>query len=183
MKNKDVNKLVKQLQAGNEEAFDKLYDEFKNLVFYIVMNILRDRHLSEELTQDVFLRMYQNIDKYTLDTNFKAWLVKMAKNLAINELKKQKHELGYDETIISSVNKEDFKTFEFIDSLKKILTEDELEVIVLYYVYNLNNREISEALNKSINTVLWLHSEAKKKLSKYYERGNRKWEKKSYANY
>lgn len=173
MKKRDISKLIKELQAGSEAAFDLLYEEFKNLIFYIVMSILKDRHLSEEVTQDVFIRMYQNIDKFTLGTNFKAWLVRIAKNLAINELKKQKRELVYDEKIISSVNQEDFKTFEFIDSLKQVLNNDELEVIVLYYVYNLNNREISEILDKSINTVLWLHRGAKQKLKKLYERGKR----------
>ena len=72
MKKRDISKLIKELQAGSEAAFDLLYEEFKNLIFYIVMSILKDRHLSEEVTQDVFIRMYQNIDKFTLGTNFKA---------------------------------------------------------------------------------------------------------------
>lgn len=174
MKKNQINKLVEDLKNGSEEAFDLLYEEFKNLVFYCVMTILKDRHLSEEVTQDAFIRMYQNIDKFKSGTNFKAWLVRIAKNLAINEYNKRKLEVEYNENIVLDKTDVDYKTFEFIDSLQQFLTPDECDVIVLRFVYDLKNREIAEALDKPLGTVLWLYQEAIKKLKNNYERGNNK---------
>lgn len=174
MKKNQINKLIYDLKHGREEAFDLLYEEYKNLVFYCVIMILKDRHLSEEVTQDAFIRMYQNIGKFETGTNFKAWLVRIAKNLAINEYNKRKFEVEYNDDIVLDKTDSDFKTFEFIDSLKQFLSPEECEVIILYYVYNLKNREIAEALDKPLGTVLWLYQSAIKKLKNNYERGNNK---------
>lgn len=169
---KNLDKVIEDLKQGDEAAFDIIYDNFKDLVFYIIISILKDRSTSEEVMQDTFLRMYNNIHRYESSTNFKAWLLKIAKNLAINEYHRKKIDIAYDDNLVNEINVENNQAFELIKTLEIYLEKDELEVVILYIVYNMKHREIADFLEKPLGTVLWLYNKGIKKLKQNYrERG------------
>ena len=80
--------MIKRLKNHDEEAFDYCYDTYKNLVYFQIIKVVKNRELTEELVQDTFLKMYQNIEKFD-GKFFKAWLLKIANNTAISELRKK----------------------------------------------------------------------------------------------
>ncbi|MCK9537475.1 MAG: sigma-70 family RNA polymerase sigma factor [Bacilli bacterium] len=171
MRNEDnINLIVQKLKTGSEEAFDIIYNTHKDLVFFVIISILKDWQLSEEIMQDTFLRMYNNIDKY-YSHNFKAWLLTIARNLAINEYNKRKLSVEYNDNISNEICVENKNTYDLIKDLKMFLDDDEFEVVILYIVYNLKHREIAKAMNKPLGTVLWLYRKALRKLkNNYYNR-------------
>lgn len=164
----NINRIVEELKAGSEEAFDKIYYAYKDLVFFVIISILKDRSLSEEVMQDTFLRMYNNIHKYNRK-NFKAWLLRIARNLAINEYRRRRETLEYDDNILSDNYYEHNRTYDLMKDLKVYLDGDELEVVILYIVYNLKHREIAEVLDKPLGTILWLYRKAIRKLKENYK--------------
>ncbi|MFI6403615.1 RNA polymerase sigma factor [Streptomyces sp. NPDC050548] len=79
--------LVARARAGDREAFATLYFEHYHLVYGFLLIRTRNRHLAEDLTQEVFIRALRRIDVFTWQgTAFAAWLMTIAKNLYLDEL-------------------------------------------------------------------------------------------------
>ncbi|MER6208207.1 sigma-70 family RNA polymerase sigma factor [Streptomyces sp. NPDC001073] len=79
--------LIARARAGDREAFASLYYEHYRLVYSFLLVRTRNRHLAEDLTQEVFTRALRRIDGYVWQGSaFAAWLVTIAKNLYLDEL-------------------------------------------------------------------------------------------------
>ncbi|MER5200246.1 RNA polymerase sigma factor [Streptomyces sp. NPDC002755] len=79
--------LIARARAGDREAFATLYYEHYRLVYSFLLVRTRNRHLAEDLTQEVFTRALRRIDGYVWQgTAFAAWLITIAKNLHLDEL-------------------------------------------------------------------------------------------------
>ena len=89
----DVNKkIINKLIEKDNDTFELVYYEYKDLVYFVAFSILKNHNDSEEIVQDVFVKMLKEIEKFD-GRFFKAWLLKITKNLAINKYR--------------SINKED----------------------------------------------------------------------------
>lgn len=160
------NLIVKGLKLQNEKAFDEMFYKYKNLVFFVIDSIVSNRETSEELLQDSFLDAYNKIDSFKEGTNFKAWLLRIAKNKAINYYNKDRKEI-IDEDLIYSTKQEEDNVEELYHDLRQILSEDEFTVLIMSAVYDVTHKDIGAYLNKPTGTISWLYQEAKKKAKKY----------------
>ena len=160
--------MIKRLQDHNEDAFDYCYDMYKNLVYFHIIKIVKNKELTEELVQDTFLKMYQNIDKFD-GRYFKAWLLKIAGNLAISEMRKNNVTIEYNDNVISQEVIDTFSHNDLMSDLKRILTDDEYLIVVYRIIYNVKTKEIAETFNMPIGTVGWKYNEAMKKANKYFK--------------
>ncbi|NLY42521.1 MAG: sigma-70 family RNA polymerase sigma factor [Clostridiaceae bacterium] len=86
--------LIKKAALGDEEAFSKLIENYKNYVFAIILNFVRDYDEVENIAQEVFIQVYVSLPGYDHD-NFKGWIGRIAANKSIDFLrrKKSKHKL------------------------------------------------------------------------------------------
>lgn len=163
------NQLVNDLYTHDEQAFQEIYNKYYWLVFDVINKKVKNYDLSKEITQDAFLKMWNNISQYQKNTNFKAWFLTIAKNLAIDHIKEitaQRLQLIIDDELVKNISKFDEKIqIEFQIDLKKILNELEYKVIGLTTIYHLKRREVAESLNKPLGTVLRVHNEASKKIN------------------
>lgn len=167
MTSKELNALVKQLQKGNMSVFDAIYYETKSLVYYTILQILKDRSLAEDLMQDTYLKCIEKIHSFKATHSFKSWVVTIARNLALNEYNRRKRELRFDinddEYIFGSVkstSEQQLIIEEMLDSLKP----EEQEIVVLHVVGDLKHREIAKLLNKPLGTITWIYNQAINKL-------------------
>jgi RNA polymerase sigma-70 factor (ECF subfamily) len=92
VKNKDLEKLLNTFKKGSEQAFDRLYEETKIPVYYTILSIVKDESLAEDLMQDTYIKMINQLDKYQKKGQFLAWLKTIARNTALNEYNKRKKE-------------------------------------------------------------------------------------------
>ncbi|MCK9470466.1 MAG: sigma-70 family RNA polymerase sigma factor [Bacilli bacterium] len=158
---------IKQLQQQNQEAFEYIYDQYFNLVSYVIFTIVGDTEVTKELVQDSFLKMWNNIDKFRLNTNFKAWLLTIAKNTAKDYLRTKKEYLLLVDEVES--NQDHMSIFsEFDLDAKQVLNDFEYNVVALTIVYNLKRREVADVLEKPTGTISRVYSEAIKKLKDFY---------------
>jgi RNA polymerase sigma-70 factor (ECF subfamily) len=81
--------LVRLSQRGDERAARELVHRFERPVFSIVYRMVRDRELAEDLSQDVFVRTFNNLDRYDRSYRFSSWLFKIAYNLTVDHLRKR----------------------------------------------------------------------------------------------
>lgn len=78
------------VSRGDERAFETLYDRYEKGIYTFCYGFMRDRQRAEDLAQETFLRMFRNAFRYRPVARFSTWIYRIAANLCINELKKQR---------------------------------------------------------------------------------------------
>ena len=76
----DDNELIQKFQNGDEKAFDQLVRNNVNNVFGFFMKVTRDEMSAEDLTQDVFMKLYKNLKNFRHDSNFSTYLYRINSN-------------------------------------------------------------------------------------------------------
>ena len=85
----DIAALAKQ---GRESAFRELVRRYERPVFSLIFRMVRDREIAEDLAQDTFIKVLNNIDRYRPEFKLSSWLFKIANNVAIDHLRKRQLE-------------------------------------------------------------------------------------------
>ena len=78
----DDNELIQKFQNGDEKAFDQLVRNNLNKVFGFFMKVTRDEMSAEDLTQDVFMKLYKNLKNFRHDSDFSTYLYRINSNTA-----------------------------------------------------------------------------------------------------
>lgn len=161
-----LDKVIKNFINGDASAFDEIYRQTQKSVYYVALSVLRDKHLAEDVMQTTYLRVLKNIQSYTIGTNASAWIVKIAKNEALNLKKARMREEAvdeYDNLTLFGVSKPD-EYGELIDLAKRILDDDEFSILMLVTAAGYKRKEIGQMLDMPIPTVTWKYNNALSKL-------------------
>lgn len=152
-----------------QSHFEKLYHENKTLVFNLVLNYLQNTEDAEEITQDVFVKVYNSLENFNQKSSYKTWIYRITINQCLDYLKqknsqkrffifgkKSSNEAEYINTAtfehpgIIMENQEDAAIlFEVINSL----TENQKTAFLLAKLDGLSNPEIAEIMQLSISSV------------------------------
>lgn len=82
------DQLIAELQAGNEKAFERIYQLYSESTYGIIFSITKDSDISEELLQDVFLKIWNNASSYNPQKGrFFTWVLNIARNASIDKLR------------------------------------------------------------------------------------------------
>src|SRR4026209_301614 len=79
--------VLRKAQRGDERAFSIIVRTYEQPVFNYVLRLTGDRSLSEDLTQEVFLRVFQGLPGFSLRSRFTTWLFQVTKNRVLDELR------------------------------------------------------------------------------------------------
>ncbi|MCY6369911.1 RNA polymerase sigma factor [Clostridium ganghwense] len=162
MKENDL--IIKKAANGDDEAFRIIVEQYKNLVYAVCKNIVKDPHEAENLTQETFLQVYKSLHKYEYK-GFKNWIGRIAVNKSIDYKRrlasKQENEIKYiDEMECLPDNKALIQDRLIQEERKRevICYCNELplkykSVIKKFYIQNKSYKEIAAEENISIKTV------------------------------
>lgn len=168
MKQETLNETLISIQNGNESAFDALYDNSKDILFYNILSIVKDRSLAEDLLQDTYLKILHNIHSYKANSNPIAWMLTIARNLSFNEYKRRKKDVFFDndhqDNLLGSTHNDSIEQNPLIHTMYQVLKPKEIELIVLHVINGLNHKEIAKIVKRPLGTVLWQYQKALKKL-------------------
>ncbi|MBD3300793.1 MAG: sigma-70 family RNA polymerase sigma factor [Candidatus Moranbacteria bacterium] len=166
--------LVELAQKGSEEAYEELYNQYFTPIYRYVFVSVRSREETEDLTQTVFIKIFDNLDKVKrIGKSPAAYFFKIARNLIIDYLKKKKDLIPDEADYLS--RKVDTKT-DFLNELNKkdeignlikmldSLSESQREVIELKFIKDLNNKEIAYITGKNEAAIRKIQSRAILKL-------------------
>lgn len=154
----ELHSIFIGIKDNNELAFNKLYEKYRKLVYAVTFSILKNKENSEDLVQNIFIKLWK-MEKDKLPTNNEAsWLYSITKNETLNFLRSKKEEINIDE--IYYIANEDKELNEIIekDAYNKIisrLNKEEQEIISLKILSNLSFKEISLMLNMPVGTIQW----------------------------
>lgn len=144
--------LIDALKRGNERAFDKLYEMYYRLVYYIISKYINDIRIIEELVNDVFMKVYTSIDSFDNSKPFKVWISIIAKNTAINSYNRLKKEnVIYSDEYINSLPQEYKNSIEIEEFLNKFLDDEEKSIVerIVFFDYKFKEVAIEMGLNQS----------------------------------
>ena len=170
--NKKLIKAIEKFKNGDTSAFNHIYEQTNRLIYYTIYPIVKDHALAEDIMQNVFIKIYENIDSYTERNSPKAWIVTIARNLAINEYNHKKREVIVDiDTIDYLDNTEETKETPLIDLAEEHLEEDEFIIVMLCICEGYKRREVAEITGLSTSGVAWKLHNALEKLKSITEGG------------
>lgn len=170
--------LVEQLKEGSKEAFDELYEKYKNLAFrtaYLITGSLAD---SEDIVQDTFVKVWMHSKELHNNAGFKAWLMQILVRTAYRAAKKKKREFPDEETVSRMEDRTE------PSSLDKVLQLEEAEklqasvkalpvrlktVVILFYYDQFSVKEIAGMLGIMEGTVKSRLHTARKSMKKALE--------------
>jgi len=122
--------------------------------------------------QTTYMRVLKNIQGYTLGTNASAWIIKIAKNEAINVRKVRMREQYVDEyenhTVFGISEPDTYG--ELIDLAKRLLADDEFSILMLVTACGYKRKEIGKMLDMPISTVTWKYKNALLKMRNALEK-------------
>jgi len=155
--------LVRRARKGDVNAIGELYDRHHRRIFRYVWSHVRDQHLAEDLTGEVFLRMVTGLANYRLKgVPFQAWLYRIAHNLTVDHHRKAgRHELVplYHADELSEGGNSPFEIVEHRLTAEQVqhalggLDPLQHEVVTLRFLVGLSLRETAQTLGKTIAAV------------------------------
>ena len=178
MKNIDTE-LIQQILNGNQDSFTTLVKKYQKQVHAFAWWKLGDFHLAEEITQDTFLKVYQELWTLKDPNRFAAWLHAIVRNCCLACLRKTKLSIESLDTMLETEKERVFysrhlekereelaneKRHEVVRLLLKKLPENEHTVITLHYLGDMRCEEISEFLEVPLNTIKSRLHRARKRL-------------------
>lgn len=166
-----LDKLMKRIIKGDKSAFEELYKQTRQSVYYVALGILRDRALAEDVMQVTYLNILKNADKYRPGTNASAWIIRIARNEALNLKKSRSREQYVDERendgMFGAYHPDDYGTL--IDLARRTLSEDEFTIVMLVTTGGYKRREIAKMFNSPTSTITWKYNAAIAKIRKSLE--------------
>lgn len=160
-----LNTLLLQVREGDEQSFATLYEETYKGVFSFIYSYVQNYHTAEDLSQDTFIKVKTNADKYRTNDNAAAWILQIAKNTALDYLRKRNRDNSCElNENLSDAREEGTGEMYMHDLLNRSVSGDERQILLLHLLYGYKNREIAEIMGLPLGTVLWKYNRAIKTL-------------------
>ena len=154
--------ILRRAQRGDERAFSIIVRAYETPVFNYVLRLVGDRALAEDLTQEVFLRVFQGLPKFSLRCRFTTWLFQVTKNRVLDELRAKERRpltpVNLDDAPQLEVLDQPAERVEAIDALWRAidgLPVDLKMALLLRDVVGLSYNEIADSLEVTLATVKW----------------------------
>lgn len=146
-----ISQAVARAKAGDSDAVRFLYTTYSGNVYGYVRSILRDDHDAEDVTQHVFAKLITAIGKYDdRGVPFFVWLLRMARNAAIDHLRSQQKVTPVDTVFdLTTPQIQNFDGPILVRDALRALPEDQREVMVLRHMLGLTPGEIAQRLGKT----------------------------------
>jgi RNA polymerase sigma-70 factor (ECF subfamily) len=154
--------LVTLLRVQPADGIAALYDRYGRLVFSMALRVVQDRGAAEEITQDVFMRCWRNLDRYQPSQgSLASWLLSITHNRAIDELRSRRgkdarREISDDELQPRAAIDPGFDEALLRGEIRQallLLPTAQRDVIELVFWNGLTRREIAERLRLPLGTV------------------------------
>jgi RNA polymerase sigma-70 factor (ECF subfamily) len=154
--------VLRKAQRGDERAFSIIVRTYEQPVYNYVLRLTGDRSLSEDLTQEVFLRVYQGLPSFSLRSRFTTWLFQVTKNRVLDELRAMERRpravVALDDVPPLEVVDAPVERSEAIDAVWRAveaLNPDLKMSLLLRDIVGLSYSEIAETLEITLATVKW----------------------------
>ncbi|WP_366924665.1 RNA polymerase sigma factor [Metallumcola ferriviriculae] len=172
MSHRDDEEIINQCLAGDKEVFSLLVDRYKKPMVMYIYGMVKNYEEANDLTQETFIKVYKNLWKYNSQHKFSSWLYQIAKNTALDFLRKSK-EIPTEQSFLSEFESDrgnpeetayrDETRSEIIKAMDA-LPSHLRAILALHHLNGLSYAEISKTLGLPNHTVKNRLFQARKKL-------------------
>ena len=168
---KQFHACMKKIKAGDKSALHEIYEKYIGYIYSVVFQVVLNREDAEDITSEFFIKLWKLADTYRSGNGHKAWMATIARNMAIDLLRKNKREV-LTEDFVDSISENaspddvegevlaDMGLKEALDTLKP----GEREIVNMKIMGELTFQEIADILKQPMGTVTWRYQNAIKKL-------------------
>jgi RNA polymerase sigma factor (sigma-70 family) len=183
--------LIVQLQQGDGQAFTKLVDQWQDMVFNTAVGIVQNEDDADDITQDVFIQVYQSVSSFKGESKFSTWLYRIVITKSLDHLKKKKRKkrFGFVQSLFGNNSDEEIHPTEFnhpgvlIENKERAaelfnamqqLPDNQRIAFTLHRLEGQKHQEIAAIMNLSVTAIESLIARAKGNLRQllkdYYEK-------------
>lgn len=166
-----------KIRHGDKQGLQEIYEGYIGLIYAIVKDVLKNKESAEDVTSDFFIKLWDKADYYRSGAGHKTWMTTIARNMAIDYLRKygkeEASELleeieqpsvpGQDVGWESPVEQEVLADVTITEALS-ILQENEKQIMNMKILGDMTFQEIAKSLQIPLGTVTWRYQNAVKKL-------------------
>lgn len=171
MEEKQFSACMERMKSGDRNALHEVYEAYIGYIYTIVLQTVSNREDAEDVTSEFFMKLWRLADTYREGNGHRAWMAAIARNMAIDFLRKTRREVlteDFTDTVTEnasdvSVEQEviaDISLRQALDTLKP----GEREVVHLKIMGEMTFQEIADALNIPLGTATWRYQNAIQKL-------------------
>ncbi len=178
-------RLITAILGGDDSAFSHLVTRHKHRIFGLVSRFARDNHELEDICQDVFIKAYENLEKFRNEAPFEHWVTKIAVRACHDMLRSRRHEknsqllddLKFElRDTAELARRQAREARELLSWALRFLKPDESMVIVLMELEEMTVRETAELTGWSEANVKVRAFRARQALKSILEKQNVKWQ-------
>ncbi len=172
-------RLVEEVRAGNRDAFRELVLRYEKKLFRVIHRFVRNDALAEDLAQETFIRIYENLDQFDLSRRFGPWLFQIGVNLTLDYLRKKKRrgatslfsEISPDKTVNpgSADPRERQDISEEVQRVLQDIPEKYRTVLVLRDLEHFTSAEVAAIVNRKEATIRWRLAEARNRFKELWK--------------
>jgi len=176
MRDEALEATVERCRAGDERAWEDLVDATADDIFRMAVSFTRHRAEAEDLTQEVFLKLWQNLPRYVAASSFRAWAFRVARNLFVDAYRRAREQRratwvdpefletlpGGDDPHTNAVRRQ---RLEMARSALEGLPEDLAQLIMLRDFADWSYEELAEELAIPVGTVKSRLNRARRELA------------------
>lgn len=174
---------IEEVISGNKDGLHRIYTAYIRLIYAIVYEVLKNKEDAEDITSEFFIKLVRTASSYERGRPHKAWLSTIARNMAIDAVRKRNRAINesafesdlqntnsiIDEAMVneaSDASSVENKSILVQDMRKAMetLSDKEREIVQMKLIGDMKFREISEVLLEPMGTVTWVYNQAIKKL-------------------
>lgn len=169
MDNRQFEENVSQICRNNKDGLQRIYEDYGPLIYSVVLEILQNRADAEDVASEFFIHLWDIAPTYRPSKGHRAWMLTIARNMAIDYMRKRKKENLTAEIPDYLQPGEEFPEDRVCHKISleqslKLLKEEEREVVNLKIMGELTFKEIAAILKKPQGTVAWCYRTAIQKL-------------------
>ncbi len=176
MTDREFDMAAEMIVRGDRNGLKAIYDAYAKQLYTVIEGIVKNPHDAEDLTADLFMKLWDTASQYRSGNGHKRYLTVMARNIALDFLRKsrrQSFDIDDDEkemTVADGQNvEEDVSAQMSFAQALSALNPRQRQIVDMHIGMQMTLKEISEALEMPMGTVAWNYRTAIEKLKKTYE--------------
>jgi len=163
-------RLAKLARTGDRRAFAELVDLYKDKIYHHAYRMLGNRQEAEDVSQDTFLRLYNNLHRYDETQKFSTWIFRICTNLCIDRLRKRRPTYSLDAEVTDGEGNDYYammpsdedtpekqvivsETQQSIRKAVETMPEKYKSIVMLRYLQDMSLQEISDVLDMPVTTI------------------------------
>ena len=175
----ETSDILAKCKNGDPEAWNQMINSYSKSVYNIALNFFSERDIAQDVTQEIFIKIYHNLDKFREDRNFSSWVFTLSRNYCIDYWRKNKkyflqtQELNEKISVTKPTPEENSINESEIEKLRKKIAQLEPElrlILILRDIQDLSYQEIAKNFSIPEGTVKSRINRARLKLAEAFIR-------------